>query len=184
MTGDCIVARRIILINHLRVCDRMQRKTHFTLDEAERILSKVKRLLAKLHTLKAQINFLAEEKEAPVQLTEPFSEDEIYRFAFAQEIKINRELHKHTYEFFKTLDLMNELGCVVKELDEGLVDFPYKLNGRDVCLCWKEGEDRISHWHELETGYSGRKPILDLDDLMNPKDSQVRRKPKVREKLV
>jgi hypothetical protein len=144
----------------------MQRKTHFTLEEAERILPRVKRLLAKLHTLKAQINFLAEEKEAPIQLTEPFSEDEIYRFAFAQEIKLNRELHKHTYEFFRTLDQLNELGCAIKDLDEGLIDFPYKLNGKEVCLCWKEGEAHINHWHELEGGFAGRKPILDLDEII------------------
>jgi len=144
----------------------MQRKPHFTVEEAERILPRVRRLLARLHTLKAQVNFLADEKEAPVQLTEPFSEDEIYRFAFAQEIKLNRELHKHTYEFFRILDQLNELGCTVKDLDEGLVDFPCRLNSRDVMLCWKEGEDRITHWHELETGFAERKPIIDLDDVL------------------
>ncbi len=144
----------------------MQSKTHFTLEEAEKTLPKVKRLLAKLKVLKAQINFLAEEKEAPVQLTEPFSEDEIYRFAFAQEIKLNRELHKHTYEFFKTLDQFNELGCVLKDLDGGLVDFPYKLKDRDVLLCWKEGENNIKHWHEHDKGFEGRKPLIDLDDYL------------------
>ncbi len=143
----------------------MQDKKYFTLDEAEQSLSKVKRLLAKLHMLKTQINVLAEEKEAPVQLTEPFTEDEIYRFAFAQEIKLNRELHKHTYEFFKTLDVLNDMGCIVKDLDEGLVDFPSQVNERDVFLCWKEGEARITFWHEHETGFAGRKPIVDLDDL-------------------
>lgn len=144
----------------------MPRKHFFTLEEAESALPKVKRLLAKLHTLKAQVNFLAEEKESPVQLTEPFTEDEIYRFAFAQEIKLNRELHKHTYEFFRILDQLNELGCEVRDLDEGLVDFPYKMNGREVCLCWKEGESKILHWHELDDGYPGRKPIIDLDKLL------------------
>jgi hypothetical protein len=139
----------------------------FTIEEAEKTLPRVKRVLAKLQTLKAQINFLADEKEgdAPVQLTEPFSEEEIYRFAFMQEIKLNRELHKHTYEFFKTLDQITELGCIVKDLDEGLVDFPYKLNGRSAFLCWKNGEKHIAHWHEFDAGYEERKPILDLDKL-------------------
>ena len=143
----------------------MPEKKYFTLDEAQHALPKVRRLLAKLHTLKAQINFLAEEKEAPIELTEPFTEDEIYRFAFAQEIKLNAELHKHTYEFFKTLDLLNELGCIVKDLDAGLIDFPHELNGREVLLCWKEGENSIEHWHDLDTGFEGRNPIIDLDDL-------------------
>ncbi len=136
---------------------------HFTIEEAQKALPKVKRLLAKMHTLKAQINFLAEEKEAPVQLTEPFTEEEIYRFAFAQEIKLNRELHKHTYEFFKVLDQINNLGCIVKDLDEGIIDFPHKINNREIFLCWQEGEDRISFWRETEAGVEDRKPIVDLD---------------------
>lgn len=156
-------------------------KKSFTPDEAQSLLPKVRRLLARMHVLKAQINFLAEQKEAPVQLTEPFSEDEIYRFAFAQEIKLNRELHRHTYEFFKTLDQLNGLGCIVKDLDAGLVDFPARINSRKVLLCWKEGEERITHWHELnagvfsgtekcpadalnQRGFAGRKPLIDLDD--------------------
>lgn len=138
----------------------------FSVEEAERLLPKIRRLLAKLHMLKIQINLLTEEKEAPVQLTEPFTEDEIYRFAFAQEIKLNRELHKHTYEFFRTLDQLNELGCVLKDLDEGLVDFPCRLNNRDIWLCWKEGEDTITSWHEHDDGYANRKPIIDLDDVL------------------
>jgi hypothetical protein len=144
----------------------MHSKKYFTLDEAQKSLPKVRRFLSRLHTLKAQSNFLAEEKEAPIELTEPFTEDEIYRFAFAQEIKLNRELHKHTYEFFKTLDLLNELGCVVKDLDEGLIDFPYKLNNREAFLCWKEGEDTIKAWHDIEGGFETRNPIIDLDDLL------------------
>jgi len=144
----------------------MQLTKHFTLEEAEKALPRVRRILSRLHTLKAQINFLADEKEAPLELTEPFSEDEIYRFAFAQEIKLNRELHKHTYEFFRTLDQLNELGCVVKDLDAGLVDFPYRLNGKHVFLCWKEGERRIGHWHDAESGFDERKPIIDLDELL------------------
>ena len=87
----------------------MHAKKYFSLEEAHHALPKVKRLLNRLHTLKAQINFLADQKEAPVELTEPFSEDEIYQFAFVQEIKLNRELHKTTYEFFKILDQLNEI---------------------------------------------------------------------------
>ena len=142
----------------------MPAKNYFSLADAEKALPKVKRLLNKLHTLKAQINFLADQKEAPVELTEPFSEEEIYQFAFMQEIKLNRELHKHTYEFFSVLDQLNELGCIVKDLDEGLVDFPHCINGREVWLCWKEGEEKITQWHESDEGFSGRQPIIDLDD--------------------
>jgi hypothetical protein len=51
-----------------------------------------------------------------------------------------------------------ELGIEVKAAD-GLVDLRSKLHGRVVFLCWKFGEERIDHWHELETGFAGRKPL-------------------------
>jgi hypothetical protein len=51
------------------------------------------------------------------------------------------------------------VGCVFKGFEEGLVDFHSKLEGRDVYLCWKLGEERVSFWHELDTGYRGRRAI-------------------------
>ena len=53
---------------------------------------------------------------------------------------------------------VSELGVEVKAAD-GLVDFRSKLHGRTVYLCWKFGEDRVGHWHELDTGFAGRKPL-------------------------
>jgi hypothetical protein len=49
---------------------------------------------------------------------------------------------------------LSELGLEVKAAD-GLVDLPSKLHGRVVFLCWKYGEQRIEHWHELATGFAG-----------------------------
>ena len=54
---------------------------------------------------------------------------------------------------------IQELGGVVKDLGEGLVDFPARREGADVLLCWKLGEDEITHWHGLEEGFAGRKPL-------------------------
>ena len=51
------------------------------------------------------------------------------------------------------------LGIIVKDVDEGLVDFPGKRNGREIYLCWKYGEDDIDFWHDLDTGFDGRRPI-------------------------
>jgi hypothetical protein len=54
---------------------------------------------------------------------------------------------------------IHELGALVKDLDEGLVDFPAQRAGEDVLLCWRLGEDEIGFWHGLEVGFSGRKPL-------------------------
>jgi hypothetical protein len=54
---------------------------------------------------------------------------------------------------------ISELGGQVKDLDEGLVDFPARRGDEEVLLCWKLGEDEVSHWHSAEEGFAGRKPL-------------------------
>jgi hypothetical protein len=50
-------------------------------------------------------------------------------------------------------------GVQVKDIDMGLLDFPCVVDGRTILLCWKFGEEKITHWHSVEEGYAGRKPI-------------------------
>jgi hypothetical protein len=57
------------------------------------------------------------------------------------------------------LEEIQGLGGVTKDLGLGLVDFPHLRGGRVVNLCWRYGEDRITHWHGLDEGYAGRKPL-------------------------
>jgi hypothetical protein len=59
------------------------------------------------------------------------------------------------------VDEIQELGVQVKDLDRGLVDFPtrHPESGETVLLCWELGEDEVAHWHDLEEGFAGRKPL-------------------------
>lgn len=66
-------------------------------------------------------------------------------------------------EISEHLQAVQELGVHVKDLDMGLCDFPHLLNGQVVYLCWKLGEDEIQWWHEINSGYAGRRP-LEPDD--------------------
>jgi len=50
----------------------------------------------------------------------------------------------------------------LRDIETGLVDFPALVNGRQVCLCWRLGEDAIGWWHEMDAGLAGRKPLIDL----------------------
>jgi len=50
-------------------------------------------------------------------------------------------------------------GVQVKDLDIGLLDFPCRVEGEIILLCWKLGEKAITHWHGTEEGFAGRKPI-------------------------
>jgi len=54
---------------------------------------------------------------------------------------------------------IDSIGVQVKDLSIGLLDFPCEVDGRTILLCWKLGEKSITHWHGLEEGFAGRKPI-------------------------
>jgi hypothetical protein len=54
---------------------------------------------------------------------------------------------------------LEDVGCELKDFELGLVDFPSVRDGCEVCLCWKLGEEKVTHWHENSAGYAGRKPL-------------------------
>ena len=76
-----------------------------------------------------------------------------------------RMQHEQLAETLKSsLNRILETGCLIKDLDVGLLDFPAVINKQDVYLCWKLGEDRIRFYHRQDEGFSSRKP-LDPRDL-------------------
>jgi hypothetical protein len=54
---------------------------------------------------------------------------------------------------------IDSIGVQVKDLNIGLLDFPCEVEGQIILLCWKLGEKAITHWHGLQEGFAGRKPI-------------------------
>ncbi len=54
---------------------------------------------------------------------------------------------------------LEQVGCVLKGFEEGLVDFPGTLDGRDVYLCWKLGEPEVAYWHAVDSGFQGRQSL-------------------------
>jgi hypothetical protein len=61
--------------------------------------------------------------------------------------------------FQQVMQDIEDLGVLVKDFDLGLCDFPHKREGRVVLLCWKQDEEEVSWWHDLDTGFAGRQPI-------------------------
>ena len=57
---------------------------------------------------------------------------------------------------------IDALGLTLRDIERGLVDFPALVSGRQVWLCWKYGEPAIAWWHDLETGFDGRRPLAEL----------------------
>lgn len=54
---------------------------------------------------------------------------------------------------------LRSLGVELKDYERGLVDFPCQLGGRTAYLCWKLGEPSVQFWHDLDSGFTGRKPL-------------------------
>lgn len=65
-----------------------------------------------------------------------------------------------------TLERIQDIGCQLKDIEIGLIDFPTLYREREVYLCWKLGESGIGFWHHVEDGFRGRRPI-DSDFLAN-----------------
>src|SRR3954447_12477769 len=69
------------------------------------------------------------------------------------------EVEREAAELARLVDQIVEHGAEVKDLDEGLIDFPARRAGETVLLCWRLGEDEIGYWHSVEDGFAGRRPL-------------------------
>ena len=72
---------------------------------------------------------------------------------------VQERLDEEVAGIARCVSRIHELGALVKDLDQGLVDFPALREGEEVLLCWRLGEDEIGFWHGLEEGFSGRRPL-------------------------
>ena len=135
----------------------------FTLTEAESLLPEIESTLRDAVSLKTQY----EDAEQAIQT---FAQ----RVAMQGGVLVDRETvlqsradrDTHGEKLKAALEKLQEYGCVIKDLDIGLVDFPTLFRGREVYLCWRLGESGISFWHGTDEGFAGRKPI-DSDFLAN-----------------
>jgi hypothetical protein len=59
---------------------------------------------------------------------------------------------------------INSYGCVCKGAEQGLIDFPCMIGQEVVFLCWQIGESNVGHWHQIEEGFAGRRPLLDPEE--------------------
>src|SRR5262249_24401372 len=76
-----------------------------------------------------------------------------------QPLKLKQQRDTVAQKLRETLNEVQEFGCVVKDLDIGLLDFPTLFRGREVYLCWKLGGASISYWQGVDEGFAGRKEI-------------------------
>lgn len=129
---------------------------YFTLSEANRTLPLVKRIVADITALYPEWRSLVSQYEVVAAQARPEWGESPEQVRLRTEIEV---VAKRMQEFLHELE---QIGCVFKGFDDGLVDFHGKLDDRDIFWCWKQGEDEIRHWHDLEAGFAGRQPIPEV----------------------
>jgi hypothetical protein len=151
-------------------CPEAGRKEHsmgdeeyklFTLTEAERTRIELEPVLLEAMDARRKMGERDEELRA---LAERIQRAGGLRVPYEKTAKTRIERDSHAETMQSALERIEATGCVVKDLDQGLLDFPSRMNNEDVYLCWRLGEDRIRFYHRQDEGFAGRKPI-------DPRDS-------------
>ena len=129
---------------------------YFTLHQAQRLLPEVERLLRDALFHKHEFQKAHEELEQINDRIRMAGGSRVNPSALLS-LRARRDTSASTLK--QLLDDIQETGAQVKDLDVGLIDFMSLYENREVCLCWKFGEDAIHFWHGAEEGFRGRKPI-------------------------
>lgn len=132
----------------------------FTLTEAERTRREVEPVLIEAIELRRKFAPLDEQLTALAAKIQ-WAGGMTIEYEQAAKVRFERD---HLAESLKAaLEKIQATGCVVKDLEAGLLDFPAVIDNQEVYLCWRLGEERIRFYHRQDEGFAGRKP-LDLSD--------------------
>lgn len=127
----------------------MRHSRHYSLPEANEELAWVQSCLARLREARAGLS----DREAREALSEAAPRN--------GGGEPGRVVSRAFLELRDALLELREREIVLRDLDRGLVDFPSVQGDEEIYLCWEEGEDSIAFWHDLESGFSGRRPLED-----------------------
>ena len=127
----------------------MAHARHYSLEEATALLPRVAELIVRMRAARDRLG----DSEARAALAEAGQGN-----GGGQPGKVVSE---GFLELREAMLELREREIVLRDLDRGLVDFPALRDGREVYLCWEEGEADIGFWHEPEAGFAGRRPLDD-----------------------
>lgn len=120
---------------------------HYTREEARRMIPQIRTWLEQLTSARHSLDRSGKRVE------------KLLTMGFDVGGELGKTYLRSFLEVRTTLREFSSREILVKDLDRGLVDFPSILAGREVFLCWEQGEADIEHWHDLDSGYAGREPI-------------------------
>jgi hypothetical protein len=125
----------------------------FSVEQANELIP---RLEIMVHDLQLHANTLRE-RISSLARSDPASE--IDAMKLEQIIKLHPELRQFTDQMAELASQIEALGCFLKDIDLGLIDFPADVDNETVFLCWQIGESHISTWHSVEGGFASRRPL-------------------------
>lgn len=128
----------------------------FTLTEAERTRREVEPVLIEAIELRKKLAPLVEELGAISARIQWVGGSVI---PYEKTARLRFEHDKLAESLKSSLERIQSTGCLIKDLDTGLLDFPAIINNEEVYLCWRLGEERIRFWHRQNEGFAGRKPL-------------------------
>lgn len=129
---------------------------YFTLAQANKTLPLVRRIVSDLTSLHPQWRDLVYRYELIAAQAKPEWGESPEQVALRAEIEaLARQINDYLLE-------LDQVGCVFKGFEAGLVDFYGQLDGRDIFWCWQQGEEQITHWHDVEAGFAGRQPVPEV----------------------
>ena len=120
-------------------------KKYFSVEEANRALPYVSRIVSDVTVVYGRIVEIRRQLESQHPVPGAAELERAYDDAMDRLSNLIDELH--------------EVGVELKDFEKGLVDFPAIHDDREVLLCWKRGEEAITHWHEIDAGFAGRHPV-------------------------
>jgi hypothetical protein len=138
------------------MADREDNPRVFTLSEAESARAELEPML--IEAVERRRKMLGVERRLEA-LAERIQRMGGLLVRYERAAKLRRDYEQIVSEIKTALEHIEATGCVVKDLDQGLIDFPARREGEDVFWCWRLGETRIRFWHRPQEGFAGRKPI-------------------------
>jgi hypothetical protein len=124
----------------------------WTLDEANAMLPRLAPLLDDMRG-QAQALEEAQEELAQMKRTVHSNGNAVHAETLARQVADLQQTLR------AGMEQIQEWGIELKDLGQGLIDFPHRRGGRVVYLCWRLGEEQIGWWHEIQAGFAGRQPI-------------------------
>ncbi len=136
----------------------MKNPKFFTTAEAEQLIGLLDTTLERIKRNKQQFLWLQEDVTVLELIVECGASE---RNPDTMELAIKRKKHATLgREIEKDVAAIEETGCILRDIDQGVVDFFSIQDGTVVFLCWKQGEDSIKYWHSIREGFGGRQPLV------------------------